>query len=579
MAVGLETLEKFNFFSKKKREVLRSLSTAQERPSTPAPWMSKSETISQTFPTPSFIRPTSSRMMAREEFVFTSRSPRRAHSLPDSPETPGMSLVSSENTAIGSTESSPRSESPSIPQRASSLGPSRSRSVSLAELLDFSFDTATRVETDANSSPARRSRSDSRTMPRSTSSSISPRAINRRRRSPVSQTRRTTPQLLEDTCLSLSNYCQDLPPTPPLSPVTAIMPESPLGDEDEALEPLSQRRQSLHISNETPSEQRPRRSISFTTFSVTRPQSNDSLNLTEPSLSDFMALSDDDIADDSPIPPPLSNSRGRDSATTSKPPGYGLPPDPPVLVNPPSASTTYPLLTLPPPLASRPAAAAAFEAARIAAKYNFDLVYVVNLWPTHVGFSPMVASPVPGGVSSHLPPSPPLSPTTVTSHPHGGMTGRLLAAYGLSSLTSPFRISAPVHQKVLRTEGWLEYRSEDAAADEYARGYSCSFYTGYSPDRRAAESTQATNKDPNRGIVFAAYRLPQPSTGNETPLESSSATLLETLHQDAETLVDLLMDIHMTQRWRRLPSAAAIAAPKRGPDTARETRARVSACP
>jgi hypothetical protein len=138
------------------------------------------------------------------------------------------------------------------------------------------------------------------------------------------------------------------------------------------------------------------------------------------------------------------------------------------------------------------------------------------------------------------------------------VTGRLLAAYGLSSIMYPFRISAPVHQEVLRTEGWLEYRNATGAMDEFARGYSCSFYTGHSParGREAAAGAGASPTDntkrarngkpkpANRGIVFAAFRVPNP---DGSPVCSDPAEL-EELHGDAEALVDMLIEIHMAQR-------------------------------
>jgi hypothetical protein len=143
--------------------------------------------------------------------------------------------------------------------------------------------------------------------------------------------------------------------------------------------------------------------------------------------------------------------------------------------------------------------------------------------------------------------------------PGGHITGRLLAAYGLPSIMYPFRISAPVHQKVLRTEGWLEYRNDTGAADEFARGYSCSFYTGHSParghDHNAAVATPGGGNKrrklkaspPNRGIVFAAFRLPR-EDGAPT---GADAEELDALHRDAEALVDMLIEIHMTQRHRQ----------------------------
>jgi hypothetical protein len=160
------------------------------------------------------------------------------------------------------------------------------------------------------------------------------------------------------------------------------------------------------------------------------------------------------------------------------------------------------------------------------------------------------------------------TPATPRDASRSATTGRLLAAYGLPSIMYPFRISAPVHQKVLRTQGWLEYRNETDAQDEFARGYSCAFYTGHSPargresdpapmattttpDGKPKQQQQQKKKPANRGIVFAAFRLPG-ADGN--PI-CSSAEELEALHQDAEALVDMLIDIHMTQRHRqRVPT-------------------------
>lgn len=269
-----------------------------------------------------------------------------------------------------------------------------------------------------------------------------------------------------------------------------------------------------------------------------------------------------------------------------------------------SAASGYPFITLGPSLgmfpATLPATAAAFEAARIAIKYGFDLVYVVNLWPTRMGnnhsnhlpnFARFRGIPVPTSpTQAPRTPSPPSSPVSSSSfsendsgfegspHPYprkksssGAITGRLLAAYGLPAITYPFRISAPVHQKVLRTEGWLEYRSENCAQDEFARGYSCAFHTGHyshhrGRHRRERADEGATSSDDtsdatsptsplhpprrtaqaklaNRGVVFAAFRLPR---DDGTPIASDTAEL-DALYRDAELLVDLVTDVHTAQ--------------------------------
>jgi hypothetical protein len=131
----------------------------------------------------------------------------------------------------------------------------------------------------------------------------------------------------------------------------------------------------------------------------------------------------------------------------------------------------------------------------------------------------------------------------------------------------PFQISGPVHEKILRTEGWLEYRNKTGALDEFARGYSCSFYTGHSPSRRRddADTSAATtpdgkqprqqppknNRPANRGIVFAAFRLPR-EDGSAVGCDEHQ---LEALHRDAEALVNMLIDIHKAQQRQRGPPA------------------------
>ena len=321
-----------------------------------------------------------------------------------------------------------------------------------------------------------------------------------------------------------------------------------------------------------------------------------------------MSLSDDDIADDladdladetadeaaNDATDCAANDQATPAPTTklhlrrpSSPPGCSLPPDPPQPATPRKVATDRVPVPLGLPSAVRPpATVAAFEAARIAARYRFDLVYVVNLWPSHTGCSQ------PRAISSQFPvpyfdaparatPSLAMPNNSLRSlaalhkclegqgsvanmNPRSGMNGRLLAAYGLPSVMSPFRISAPVHQKVLRADGWLEYRSDSPAADEFARGYSCSFYAGYSPDGRwrpvetdvdrertgspEERAKKRQDRPANRGIVFAAYRLPN----SDGTVLSSGKDELDGLYRDAELFVETLIDIHMMQRQRDL---------------------------
>ncbi|KAK3990347.1 hypothetical protein QBC44DRAFT_358499 [Cladorrhinum sp. PSN332] len=543
MAVGLETFERLEkgldrlerFFSKKKKRVApHSLVFSEDLPSTDR------EGFIPTFPSPSFIRPISSRMVAREEVNLSGRLARRAHSLPEP--TGSSRLISSDINTTANRQLSVSPGCPQVPQRASSAS-SGPPPISLAELLEFSFSAKPSKESDNNVRPCRRSRSGSKTWSRCSSSSVSPGAqVTRKRRS------------IQDG---------ELPPVaaPPLSPRLTPLPE-PTADEFEM---------ELDLEYQT--------SEAFDTDLAPSPlciSSKADPILKEPTVDDFLSLSDDDIADDHAVPQPHASS-------ASKPPRFPLPPNPPSAPTSPPSSNTYPFLTLSPPLASRPAAAAAFEAAKLATKYQFDLVYIVNLWPKDMGRSQyrrrssrrqsQTATPSPptspissiGSTDSSLGARRPFGPRNsqrATPGGGGGLTGRLLAAYGLTSLMFPFRISEPVHQKVLRTDGWLEYRGE-SDADYFTRGYSCSFYTGHSPtDKREEEEEYASSPSPspskrrrtttkaaaNRGIVFAAYRRPAVDGTRVAVQRSDPSAELEALHRDAEELVDMLLDIHMTHR-------------------------------
>ncbi|KAK0392485.1 hypothetical protein NLU13_1980 [Sarocladium strictum] len=254
--------------------------------------------------------------------------------------------------------------------------------------------------------------------------------------------------------------------------------------------------------------------------------------LWEPDFSDFMSLSDDDIAE-SNVAPALVSSR----------PDGGMPPTPPLTastIDTPMVSRPRSLLTLTPPYASKPATAAAYEAARIASRYEFDLVYVVSLWPD--GTRPRTPS------IGHE------EPTRSNASSPYHMTGRLLAAYGLERVKSPFQVNASVHTQILRSDEWIEYRSQEARSDEFAQGYACSFFTGqYSRSNSVASnmsaSTQGSRKKVDRGLVFAAYRNPKEDGTMRCPDEKE----LKALKRDAEGLVEMLMDLHAAHRLRQAP--------------------------
>ncbi|GAB1310779.1 UspA domain-containing protein [Madurella fahalii] len=626
MTTGIEKLErKFDrleklFPWKRKEAASLDIAVLESRPITPIPLSPTSGADAQTFPRPSFIRPTSSRMVAREEVAFGRDSMRRARSLPES--SSSRSLVSTVTQAQGdkaATDSGPLGGCPEIPQRLSSLGPgipqrssslsrSPSRIASLAQLLEFGFPAAHKKGRDSSS--GRRSTSGSKSVPRSTSVSVSQKAqVNRKRCSGgvKEETPISRPHCPDDKCPSV----QSTRPSKSMQPHDEGKHSGVVRQESRAQQILPERvtlpkTQPHEINNDNVEKSHTPRSMS-TSRTVSKPALRISTSfpalsgtaggrfiLKEPSFSEFLTLSDDDIAGDRAAP--------RVQPAAPEAPSYSLPPNPPAVIPPARITSAYPLLTPSPPLASRPAAAAAFEAARIAVKFKFDLIYVVNLWPAHMSRSQRQFSPRRSPRSTPTTPTTPTRAAAPSEYPSPasdtstgedslfggriprcndgtsqcGMTGRLLAAYGLPSIMCPFRISAPVHQKVLRTQGWLEYRNDNtgpSARDEFARGYSCSFYTGYSPDKRRCDAPspgsgkqeqrgrktgKAASAAANRGVVFAAYRLPR---GDGTGVRSDAAELAA-LHKEAEFLVDMLIDVHMTERKRRAAAAAATA-PKR----------------
>lgn len=332
------------------------------------------------------------------------------------------------------------------------------------------------------------------------------------------------------------------------------------------------------------------------------PESN-KLVFNEPNVKEFLSLNDDDLAEIKDLPP-------------SKPPTKRAPP-PPIL--PPNVKNLKPLAPInrrsmipqSPIVASNEVAA--WEAARIAKKYDFDVVYVANFWPSgmnhlhnpqespaktwqdatatatatavstspHPSLFPNPETPrnsifqnsvnVHGELSSPVsdccPNSAAATPRTLTR-----LNGCLLAGYGLETIQAPFRLSARLHKKILRSDGWIEHRNSDAKENEFARGYARSFYTATmaasTPTATTTLSRRAsapnpytlTKNDPgnknsnkiNRGIVFVAFRRPR---GHGGTVHSSHAEL-NALEREAETLVELILDFHEERRrWEILQEA------------------------
>lgn len=321
----------------------------------------------------------------------------------------------------------------------------------------------------------------------------------------------------------------------------------------------------------------------------------------EPNVKEFLALDDDDLAEIK-------------FASPSKPPTKRAPPPPILPPNVRSTKSSAPadrrsMTPQSPHVASNEVAA--WEAARIAKKYDFDVVYVANFWPSGMNHlhNPSKApaktwqDATATAVSACLLPAPetprnsilhsnsvnvqgelssPVSdccPNTAATRPRAltRLNGCLLAGYGLETIQAPFRLSARLHKKILRSEGWIEHRNSSAKDNEFARGYARSFYTGTvtasapstndassrrasAPDashvygrgdHRGIDSSKSNNKV-NRGIVFVAFRRPR---GHGGTVHSSQAEL-NALEKEAETLVELILDFHEEKRrWEILQEA------------------------
>lgn len=330
-----------------------------------------------------------------------------------------------------------------------------------------------------------------------------------------------------------------------------------------------------------------RKTVSDSTLVKTVPTLKDDFVLEEPTVETFLSLSDDDIADGPPVTPPPGQF-GPARLGSGRAPTFDLPPDPPVfpVSSPRSGSRRYsPLIYLSSPLTSRPAKVAAFECQRIAHRFHFDLIYIVNLWPENIGHASSSCSSIPcPDVSLGSPHRARSRTPCLGPYRRPTLTGRLLAGHGLANLQTPFMISSEAHTKILRRDGWVEWRDEFPSQDHFSRGYSRAFYAGVSPECAVAAAATTTRSpgrptDPydksnngsvitlsekrrnqplkNRGIVFAAYRFPEP----DGTTRRTDAAQLEALHREAETLVEMLLDIHKTERSRGASDCRRVVGP------------------
>ncbi|KAH7319952.1 hypothetical protein B0I35DRAFT_224236 [Stachybotrys elegans] len=527
MTTAFDRLEKL-FFSRRKT----STASTDPEPEATTPSQDAVPGLDHTFPAPSFMRPTASRMTARED-AGANKQIIRSSSL-------SVALMLQRSASVASYCSNNTCTSPKqvAKTRLPSLIPYENDSL-MTSLRQYSFMQEASPDDDSTLRPGQSSPSPPQTPV--SQRPASPSAVSPLSGGPppmdISPARLATPPssdvededtLLPEQCTFMSSA--NAPPTPESSA------RSSLNLRSSSVPNLS------HLRSSQSLELLPRpwtgaRAASESSASATRdsfywtdgPASSwhsantsicsTSSILREPDFSDFLSLSDDDIAEEAALPP---------MALSISPPN-------------PNAAT---LMTLSPPRTSRPATAAAFEAARIANRYDFDLVYVVNLWPDNTSLQPDAD----------------VSPMSLEKP----MVGRLLAAHGLHHVPSPLQISSNVHAIILRTEGWIEYSNPAAQKHDLARGYACAFYTGQYAGRGGSVDSNASHASsrsasgrrlsgvPDRGIVFAAYRLPRPSPhllGVDLGKQD-----LGNLHRDAEALVEMLIDIHVANRLRQPPS-------------------------
>ncbi|KAL7955083.1 hypothetical protein V8C34DRAFT_252529 [Trichoderma compactum] len=497
MATGFDRLERLFSIKRKPSFASVSVATSISTPTEPQ------------FPSPSFIRPTATRMAAREEVrlrIATGRSP----SAPDV--TPSrLDSLSSHASSPGFSRSPTRSPSP--------RGPHPQPDSLVAKLREYQFPSPlSPEEKTTHMSTSFKPATEIREIPSPRSQSpLRLRAIPRLDTPPLPDLEETGSCRRSFESIRIPTPSYSSPPTPEDSPeilpVRNLLADSKIFDTaiDKAL--FEEIEDQLLQSFDYPSL-----NDSFSDSSPSEASSNSS-TLREPDFNEFLNLSDDDIAESAPENLELES----DSGTQLHSP---LSMD----TSPPSPKPS-PLLTLTPPPVSRPATAAAFEAARIARRYDFDLVYVVNLWP--------------GGPRGQV-----FGLESASSRKRP-LVGRLLAAHGLDHVPSPLQISMEAHATMLRSKGWVEYKNPEAQLHEIARGYACSFYSGkYSQgclrDEDSPVSGVRLSEMIDRGIVFAAYRKPR--IGPCRLGHSFTGEDLSSLYGDAETLVEMLIDIHTRNR-------------------------------
>ncbi|KAL1857029.1 hypothetical protein Daus18300_010476 [Diaporthe australafricana] len=526
MANGLDRLERL--FSKRKSAPARDTTVSNingSAPPAPAQPEPDCPSLETTFPPPSFIRPTANRMHARDEFELPSPiSVARTSSSDSARNSRRLSHLDTREMNDHRRRSGPSTTASfHLPSRTSSLL-TRRHDRKPGGLVPLQLPGGT-TSTDQPSShspqfPSPPTIEDQKVAQR--------RLLEALPIYPAAKVETPPPSDQDEFNFPSppSSTRGRLPHTTILSPLTPEPSPDMIPQRDSILsEPKTSSDLKRDSFSKVPSRRNTQATISSTALLdddwrdsyVHDPQAAASLEsgavFQEPRVQDFLALTADDLAEVRTKVP-------------SKPP-LRLPPPPPVL--PPSAwsapfSPSRRGSNMLAPLA--PDEVAAFQAARIAKKYDFDFLYVVNFWPKEMSHlhrpsdnlnhssMPISALSSPTSSFSQAPsilysptsdcpttknstprhslqaPSeadssndyhhvPDCCPDSAGIGPRTAMAGRLLAAYGLNTLDGPFRAGTRAHRKILRegNDGWIEYRKTDAKENEFARGYARSYYT------------------------------------------------------------------------------------------------------
>lgn len=493
MSSGFDRLERL--FSSKRKASLASLRVAA----------SDSPPAEPQFPSPSFIRPTATRMTAREEVSLrqaTCRSPSVPNIAPSR-----LGSLRSQSSSSGFSRSpipSPFLRDAQPDSLVAKLHEYQFPSPPSRDLRVAPVTTAFNPMTEKPEIPSPRSQSPLRVqMTPRVDTPPSPNSVENGSCRRHSEQRVRVPSLVYNTLPTPED-------SPEIVPVRNLLADSKIFDiaidktffdafEEQILQSFDHAPSNDSYIDSSPSE-----------------ASLGSSTLREPDFNEFLNLSDDDIAESAPETPMLES----DDTSEHSPTSSGA------FISRPKPIGPFDLI-LTPPRTSRLATAAAFEAARIAKKHDFDLVYVVNIWPNvSRGRSFDTQS-----AGSYQTPS----------------FGRLLAAHGLHQMDEPLQLDEFTYNTILRAKGWIEYRNTDALPHEHARGYACPFYTGKDSPRRLSEgNSPVSDIQVNRGIIFAAYRRPR--IGDCKMGRSFTGAELSSLYEDAETLVEMLVDIHASNR-------------------------------